>query len=169
MSGRNFGLNKIKKQCKDSVKMNEQAENRTVIVGRNGGLLRPFQPGVSGNPSGMKKGTKHFATILKSLLDEKINVTIGEVTIQLTRAEALMLEKIRLATQSPFDAVRLRAIMDIEDRIDGKATAAPEDTPYQEDEVVVFYIPNQHNRKRRPEDLDVEDIPSLPEGPEPEE
>jgi len=149
--------------------MSDQNENRTVIVGRNGGLLRPFRPGESGNPSGMKKGTKHFATILKALLDEKINVTIGEVTIQLTRSEALMLEKIRLATQSQFDAVRLRAIMDIEDRIDGKVTAAEPETSNQEDEVVVFYIPNQHNRKRRPEDLDAEDIPSLPEGQEPEE
>lgn len=146
--------------------MEEQAnDNRPTIPGRNGGTLRPFRPGQSGNPAGMKKGTKHFSTIVKALLDEKINVTVNGVTFQVTRAEALMLEKFRLATDSPFDAVRLRAIMDIEDRVDGKPTVALPDGAQDGDDVFVFYIPNQHSRKRQVEDAEEvdDDLLNLPE------
>lgn len=146
--------------------MEEQAnDNRPTIPGRNGGTLRPFRRGESGNPSGMKKGTKHFSTIIKKLLEETINVTVNGVTFQVTRAEALMLEKFRLATNSPFDAVRLRAIMDIEDRIDGKPTSALPDGAQDGDDVYVFYIPNQHSRKRQVEDVEIEDeeLLNLPE------
>jgi hypothetical protein len=146
--------------------MEEQTtDNRPTIPGRNGGTLQPFRPGTSGNPGGMKKGTKHFSTILRRLLDEEITVTINGQTLRLTRSEALLLEKIRLATQSPYDAVRLRAIMDIEDRVDGRPTQSL-DISGDDDAAVVFYFPNEHNRKRRRvEDQTAEDpeVTYLPE------
>lgn len=145
--------------------MEEQAnDNRPAIPGRNGGTLRPYRPGESGNPAGMKKGTKQFATILKAFLDEQIDFDVDGQIVKVTRAEALMLQKIKLALNSPFDSIRLRAIMDIEDRIDGRPLQADREVGIEDEEVVVFYIPNQYNRKRRPEDLDAEDIPALPGG-----
>lgn len=125
--------------------------NDGTIPGRNGGTLRPFRPGESGNPNGVKKGTKHLSTILRTLLAENITVTVNGQSYIITRAEALMLEKVRLATTSPFDAVRLRAIMDIEDRLEGRATPAVPLPPDNSEDVVVFYIPNQNSRKRLPQ------------------
>lgn len=117
--------------------------------GRNGGTLMPFKPGQSGNPDGMKKGTLHFSTIMRLLLAEPMNVTMNGQTFVLTRAQALMLEKIRLATNSEHDAVRLRAIMDIEDRVDGKPVPTMPAPPDDDNDGVVFYIPNQNSRRRR--------------------
>lgn len=107
----------------------EKTDNKNGMVphndgkrpGRNGGRLnQPWQKGQSGNPDGMKKGTIHLATIMRRLLEEEVVVNINEKSFVTTRAQALMLEKIRLATSSEHDAIRLRAIIDIEDRMDGR-------------------------------------------------
>ena len=117
--------------------------------GRNGGrLTQPWEKGQSGNPDGMKKGTLHLSTIMRKLLDEEMVVTINGKPFVMSRAQAIMLEKIRLATSSEHDAVRLRAIMDIEDRIEGKPIPIIPEPPDNDDDGVVFYIPNQHSRKR---------------------
>lgn len=121
------------------------------IPGRHNGTLTPWQPGQSGNPNGMEKGTKHFKTIMRLLLDEMADVTINGQSFRMTRAEFLMFEKFRLATTSPFDSIRLRAIMDIEDRIDGRATPADDAVTPIEDENVIFYIPNKNSRIRSSE------------------
>jgi len=123
-------------------------DGERVIPGRHGGLIRPYAPGQSGNPSGMKKGTLHFKTIMNRLLSQEMEVTINGQAFVMTRREAIMLEKIRLATNSDYDAVRLRAIMDIEDRIDGKPIGVLPAPPDNEGDGVIFYIPNQHSRKR---------------------
>lgn len=116
--------------------------------GRNGGTLTPWKPGTSGNPDGMKKGTVHFNTLMRRLLNEEMAVKINGQVFVMTRAEAIMLEKIRLATNSEHDAVRLRAIMDIEDRIDGKPVPIIPPAPDSDDDGVIFYIPNAHSRRR---------------------
>lgn len=79
------------------------------------------------------------------------DVTINGQSFRMTRAEFLMFEKFRLATTSPFDSIRLRAIMDIEDRIDGRATPADDAVTPIEDENVIFYIPNKNSRIRSSE------------------
>lgn len=121
------------------------------IPGRNGGTLQPFQPGQSGNPNGMQKGTLQFKTIMRMLLDAETDVTINGQVFKMTRAEFLMLEKFRLATTSPHEHIRLRAIMDIEDRQDGRARQSEDDLVPIEDENVVFYIPNKNSRIRKTE------------------
>ncbi len=135
--------------------MDEMHDNNGVVPnddgtrpGRNGGTLTPWQKGQSGNPDGMKKGTVHFTTIMRRLLEEEMVVTINGKPFVMTRAQAIMLEKIRLATSSEHDAVRLRAIMDIEDRIDGRPIPVIPEPPENDDDGVVFYIPNQNSRKR---------------------
>ena len=130
--------------------MEDETQKATpvVIEGRNGGKLIPFQPGQSGNPAGPKKGTRHLSTILRTLLNEEITVTLNGQALRITRAEALMLEKIRLATSSEYDAVRLAAIKDIEDRLEGKPMTTLPPPPDTGEGGVIFYIPNQHSRKR---------------------
>ena len=118
------------------------------IPGRNGGTLQPWRPGQSGNPKGMEKGTLQFKTIMRLLLEEQTDVTINGQAFKMTRAEFLMLEKFRLATTSPFDSIRLRAIMDIEDRMEGRARQSDDGFTPVEDENVIFYIPNKNSRIR---------------------
>lgn len=125
-----------------------EPSNKTTIIGKNGNVLIPFQPGQSGNPGGMKKGTRHLSTILRQLLNEEITVVLNGNTMRITRADALMLEKIRLATSSEHDYVRLAAIKDIEDRLEGKPMTTLPPPPDMGEGGVIFYIPNQHSRKR---------------------
>lgn len=116
--------------------------------GKNGGTLTPWKKGQSGNPDGMKKGTIHFNTLMRQLLSQEMVVTINGKPFVVSRAEALLLEKIRLATNSENDAVRLRAIMDIEDRIDGRPVPTIPPAPDADDDGVIFYIPNANSRRR---------------------
>ena len=126
----------------------EVIPNNSTIQGRNGGTLRPWVKGQSGNPDGMKPGTQHFRTILNRLLNEQIVVTINEKPFTMTRAEAISFELIRLATNAPNDIVKLRAIAELLDRIDGKPTPVLPDTGGggERPDTVIFYIPNEHSR-----------------------
>ena len=124
----------------------DQQDNR--IPGRNGGTLTPFKQGESGNKKGKPKGALNLNTIMRRLLEGEMNISINGTPFRVTRAEALMLEKIRLATTSPFDHVRLAAIKDIEDRTEGRPVSALPPAPDNTDGAVVFYIPNANSRKK---------------------
>lgn len=127
------------------------------VEGRNGGTLYTFPPGTSGNKNGRPKGSRSLIAIMKKLLDEKVLLDAGDgKTIQLTRREALMLQKLDLAMNSPFDAVKLSAIKDIEDRLDGRPLPQlPAGEDSDGEQYHIFYIPNAHSRKRT--DYDAED------------
>lgn len=45
-----------------------------------------FKPGISGNPSGKRKGTKNCATILEELMNRKVRVRGGSQAITLKEA-----------------------------------------------------------------------------------
>jgi hypothetical protein len=49
-----------------------------------------FQPGVSGNPSGRRKGSKNIRTIFEQILREEISLRDGGVTKKITKAEAIV-------------------------------------------------------------------------------
>ena len=49
-----------------------------------------FQPGVSGNPSGRRKGSKNIRTIVEQILREEISLRDGGVTKKITKAEAIV-------------------------------------------------------------------------------
>lgn len=117
--------------------------------GRNGGTLSSWKPGVSGNPEGMQKGTLHFSTIMNMLLTQQINITIDNLPFKVTRAQALMLEKLRLATSAKDESVRLRAIMDIEDRVDGRPVPTAPAPLDGDDDGAIFYFPNQNSRIKK--------------------
>lgn len=131
-----------------SIEPVEFSENESGIPGRNGGTLRPWRRGQSGNPDGMAPGTLHFRTILKRILNEQMIVTINDKPFAMTRSEAIMYELVRMATNAGNDAVKLRAIAELLDRIDGKPTPVLPDTGNgsERPDTVIFYIPNEHSR-----------------------
>ena len=49
-----------------------------------------FQPGVSGNPSGRRKGAKNLRTLVEDILREEIPLREGSVTKKVTKAEAVV-------------------------------------------------------------------------------
>ena len=49
-----------------------------------------FQPGVSGNPSGRRKGSKNIRSIFEQILSEEISLRDGGVTKKITKAEAIV-------------------------------------------------------------------------------
>ena len=49
-----------------------------------------FQPGVSGNPSGRRKGSKNIRSIFEKILGEEISLREGSVTKKITKAEAVV-------------------------------------------------------------------------------
>jgi hypothetical protein len=126
--------------------------NPSTIPGRNGGTLRPWRKGQSGNPEGMKPGTQQFRTILNRVLNEPITVNINGQNFTMTRSEAIVYELVRMATNNDIhDAVKLRAITELIDRIDGKPTPVlPDVGGESQSETVIFYIPNEHSRLKIP-------------------
>ena len=123
-------------------------EKGLTMAGRNGGTLRRFQKGESGNPNGRPAGTKNFATIMKKILEQPTTIEIDGENVPVTRAEALIFEQYKIATESGFDAVRLRAISDIFDRLEGRPVPAVPEPDQTESETVILYIPNSNSRKR---------------------
>ena len=49
-----------------------------------------FQPGVSGNPSGRRKGSRNIRTIFEKILCEEISLREGSTTKKITKAEAIV-------------------------------------------------------------------------------
>jgi|GEM_PF-3343972 len=49
-----------------------------------------FKPGVSGNPSGRRKDSKNFKTLLNAILNEQISLQQGSESRKITKAEAIM-------------------------------------------------------------------------------
>jgi hypothetical protein len=50
-----------------------------------------FKPGQSGNPNGRPKGTKNNATMLREILDRKVEVRIGGILRKVTLREAILM------------------------------------------------------------------------------
>lgn len=82
--------------------------------------LKPFQPGQSGNPAGMKPGTRHYATLLRKALEEGVEVEINKKKITVNDAYVMKQVAKGVAKGSA------RMIELVFDRIDGKATQAIE-------------------------------------------
>lgn len=87
-----------------------------IIDGRNGGKLKAFEPGESGNNKGRPKGSKNIATILLEYL-EKIDKSEGGEGIALNIPAAKLIKLM----SAKNEAVQLRAIQEILDRLEGKA------------------------------------------------
>jgi hypothetical protein len=67
------------------------ANDEDYAVGyRSPPLHTRFQPGVSGNPAGRRKGTPNLKTILEQVLREQIALREGNVTKKISKAEAII-------------------------------------------------------------------------------
>lgn len=49
-----------------------------------------FKPGVSGNPSGRRKGSQNLKTLFHKILNEEVALRDGEGARKITKAEAIM-------------------------------------------------------------------------------
>ena len=83
--------------------------------------LKPFKPGVSGNPKGKKAGSHNLTTILKMALDLQVDtggihpITNQKISKKLSARELIILKQISAALGG-----NLYAIRDIWDRLEGK-------------------------------------------------
>jgi hypothetical protein len=87
-----------------------------IVEGRNGGKLKPFEPGKSGNPKGYPKGVKNVATILREYL-EKADKDDGGTGEALNIPTAKLL---KLILSAKNEAVQLKAIQEAYERLEGK-------------------------------------------------
>ena len=82
------------------------------MEGKNGGTLKPFEQGESGNPNGRPKGSRNRSTIVKELLEfasSQKNVLTGEQET-LTQEQAITLAMLLKAGKGDVNAYK--ALMD---------------------------------------------------------
>lgn len=63
-----------------------------------------FQPGKSGNPKGRPKNAKGFKTIIRAAMLQKVRVRSGGKERTISRAEALVMKVVELASKDNFKA-----------------------------------------------------------------
>ena len=78
-----------------------------------------FKPGQTGNPKGRPKGTKNLSSLLKDMLNEKVDVLIDGKKVQKEFQETIIRKLILKAA-----AGDIKAIAEIFDRVEGKAKQA---------------------------------------------
>ena len=90
-----------------------------------------FKPGQSGNPKGRPKGLKNLATDLKEELEEKITVTEGGNTLELSKQRAMLKTLMAKALKGDARASNtlIQLILGLEQSESGKPDAQwlPED------------------------------------------
>ena len=89
--------------------MNPKDGSASVSVPSEVGYGRPpmghrFQPGVSGNPGGKKKGTPNLDTLIARELDEKVEVRDNGVVKKLTKREVGVKAMVNKAVQADIKA-----------------------------------------------------------------
>ena len=84
-----------------------------------------FKPGQSGNPKGLKKGTRHLSTILKEFLSANINIsdplTTTDKKVKMMLGDALVRKLLKSGVEGD-----LQAIKEIFDRSEGRAVQRQE-------------------------------------------
>jgi Family of unknown function (DUF5681) len=128
------------------------------IPGGRGGSITPFPKGKSGNPSGRKKGSKNFTTVMNLILESKVTIDVDGTPTTVTGREALMMTKFDIAIRAKKDTTRLRAIESIEDRMDGRPNTRFPETQGGDDGEYVFYFPNEHDRYKDAEIIESEEV-----------
>lgn len=66
------------------------SEQNTNVGYKNPPISTQFKPGESGNPKGRPKGVKNLATDLQEELEQKVTVTEGNETSQVTKQRAML-------------------------------------------------------------------------------
>ena len=86
------------------------------IKNDRGGELRPFEPGESGNPNGRPKGSRNIATVLREYLELEDKQAGGSGDA----LNPLAAELCRLILKAKNESVRLKAVQEAFERIEGK-------------------------------------------------
>lgn len=85
-------------------------------MANNENLRPPWQKGQSGNPAGMKKGTRHLSTLLQQTLVKGLTIEINRKPVLVNDAKIIE-QLLKLAAKGS-----MRAIEQIFDRIDGRVS-----------------------------------------------
>jgi hypothetical protein len=96
--------------------MTQDKDTPKTIKGRNGGTLKPFKKGQSGNPKGRPKGLTTFKVSLQKILDAEIEVD-GLMTNGRDALCSILFKK-------AIGEGDMKAISEIMDRTDGKPLQA---------------------------------------------
>jgi len=126
--------------------------------------LTPWPKGVSGNPSGGKKG-KNLTTILKLLLDAEIEIddpVVAGAKIKRPAKELINIQLIARAIKGDR-----KAIKDITDRLEGTPKQTLEtvgDQPVQKIEVEILTSKNDNAEDKRNKSLEGEPSSAEPMG-----
>lgn len=78
--------------------------------------LNQFKEGKSGNPNGRPRGSKNLSTILKAMLEEDVEVFIDGKKERRQFQEVIIRKLLKKANDG-----EIRAIIEIFDRVEGKA------------------------------------------------
>ena len=91
---------------------------------RIAGLLPPWQPGVSPNPGGVKKGTVFVSECYKRLMS--LPLAELESFVPSNAAEVAALKQVRATMDAPDHLKALPSLIEITDRTEGKARQSVE-------------------------------------------
>lgn len=80
--------------------------------------LKPFPPGVSGNPAGKKKGTKNISTYLREYLEQSHTMD-DPITGKKTKKKIAQFVALQQLKNAVIDGDR-QSINDVMDRLEGK-------------------------------------------------
>lgn len=103
--------------------------------------LKKFTKGASGNPSGKVRGTPNFATVANKLLSAMTTVEAGEKEVKMSKRNAMVFRLIEDAVSNQDANVRLRAVVAIFDRIEGRPVMKI-DAKVEEESKTQYILPN---------------------------
>jgi hypothetical protein len=109
-----------------------------------------FKPGVSGNPKGRRKKTPRFSEVTEQVLDETIELRIGERVLRMTSRQALVRSAIR---QALAGKPRLLSVLPAIMRYENESLQSRGDADLNlaaEDEAILADFLARHNTTENP-------------------
>jgi hypothetical protein len=104
-----------------------------------------FQPGKSGNPKGRPKGAKNTATLLRELLDRKVEMRSGGILRRVSLREAMLTRFAEAALKGDTKAAGfLLQRYDMEEGVNDYATEA---ATHDEQQIIDAFLQSYDKRK----------------------
>jgi hypothetical protein len=110
-----------------------------------------FQPGISGNPRGRRKGSKNLKTLIRKALTASISIREGTKTRWVSKIEGVVLHQLQSALtgddRSAMAVIKMAMQMGL---LEEPASNAAEDTALSgADERILEELLGRHSAKRR--------------------
>jgi hypothetical protein len=112
------------------------AENDYPVGYKRPPLTSRFQPGQSGNPQGRPKGLKNLATDLKEELEQKILVTEGGQSKEITKQRAMV--KTMMAKALKGDSRAALALIQLTLGLEQSESGQPDQAGLEEEDLAII-------------------------------